>query len=144
MNDKPVSLIKIGGETYDPSTLSIPEDRKFQDAWQTDGKVVTVDWEKARQQFREIAVLDRAYFIGALAKVGVLSTTEAIAAAKGDWPDTFASALDGMDDETSFQAQLAWASATVIHRANPLIAMLAVYAKISAEQIDEMFGYDGE
>jgi hypothetical protein len=85
-------------------------------------------------------VISRGAFCLALAGAGVLPPVEAIDAAKGNWPATFAAALTGLSDAEGFGAQIEWATAQNIRRTHPLLAVLAAAAGLSDAQVDALFG----
>lgn len=84
--------------------------------------------------------LTRAEFCNVLKTAGVLSFEDALAAAKGDWPSQFASALSALPPELHEQIQITWAAVQTIDRLNPMI--LAVQAALgwSDAQADALFG----
>jgi hypothetical protein len=78
--------------------------------------------------WRGQAWLPRGAFCRALVTANILPAQEAIAAARGDWPDTFASALSSLPVDP-VGAQIDWAAAPNIARTNPLfLAVLGFYA----------------
>jgi hypothetical protein len=89
---------------------------------------------------RGSTAVSRADFCIALVTHGLLTAPDAIAAAKGDWPQVFANALSGLPQAQQVAAQITWATAAEIHRLHPLI--LAVQAKIGLTdaQVDGLFG----
>lgn len=92
--------------------------------------------------WRVSAFVSRQEFCIALKRAGVLPGAEAVSAAKGDWPATFNAVLPtlagaGIDAD---EAQITWASATVIHRNHPMIAALAAAAGLTDAQVDALFG----
>ena len=95
------------------------------------------------EDIRAGASLDLIDFIKALVVAGILPPAEAIAASKGEWPATFASALSSMSDAAKVDAQIEWGAARTIRRNHPLIEMLAADANLSAAQVDALFGING-
>jgi len=91
--------------------------------------------------WRETASIPRGAFCTNLMGAGLLPPAEAIAAARGEWPATFARALDGLSDEQAAGAQIEWAGATEIRRNAPLLARLAAFAKVSAKAVDRLCGW---
>lgn len=78
--------------------------------------------------WRQTAYLDRAAFVRAVVRAGVLPAGEAVPAAKGDWPPTFDTALATLP-VNPLDAQIDWAAAPGVARLNPLfLAVLAFYA----------------
>lgn len=92
--------------------------------------------------WREQANLTRTAFCIACKRMGILPPAEAVAAARGDWPATFADALTGLPVDAE-EAQIVWAAATHISRADPVLAVVAQHAGMTAEQVDAMFGWTG-
>lgn len=94
-----------------------------------------------RAAWRQGAYLDRARFVRAIVREGVLPPGEAITAAKGDWPPTFAAALEDLPVDP-LDAQIDWAAASGVARLNPLfLAVLTYYAtahSLTAEQAEEL------
>ncbi|MGR1583358.1 hypothetical protein ACSSNL_18085 [Thalassobius sp. S69A] len=75
---------------------------------------------------RAEAVLTRAAFCSALHTSGILPAYEAIQAARGDWPATFAAFTATMNESDATNAQIRWAAATSIHYADDLLQQLAL------------------
>ncbi|MBA85232.1 MAG: hypothetical protein CML60_10500 [Rhodobacteraceae bacterium] len=75
---------------------------------------------------RAEAVLTRATFCSALHATGVLPVSEAVEAAKGNWPATFAEFTAAMSEADAADAQIRWAAATSIHYADDLLQQLAL------------------
>lgn len=95
--------------------------------------------------FRSEATLTRADFIIAITMAGVIPQSEALEAAKGEWPSTFAEVLSHLPAAAQFGARVAWATATSISRNHPLISMLIndQSTTLTEEQVDALFGYTG-
>ena len=90
--------------------------------------------------WRGRASLYRRDFCIALKRAGILPVAEAIAAAKGDWPTTFETALSSLTQDEQDEAQIEWASVIEIRRSHPIIAMLGVAAGLTDVQVDTLFG----
>lgn len=75
---------------------------------------------------RSTASLSRLDFCKALWRAGILTPAEAAAAARGEWPATFAGFTAGMTEGDSTDAQIEWAAAATIHYAHPLLQALAL------------------
>ena len=142
------SYTRIGAQTYPTSNLLFSQEaeRKWREAFvmDEDQQTVRVNWTVARQNFRKTAKLSVSEFCKVLAKNSILSQTEALDAAKGNWPQTFADAISVLSEDEQFDAQVRWAAADTIDRSEPLLTTLAQHAGVSEEQLDEMFGYDGQ
>ena len=89
---------------------------------------------------RQNLSMTRGAFCLGLVGAKILPAAEAIDAAKGGWPATFAKALAGLSDTEKVGAQIEWATAQTIRRNHPLIAMLAAAARLSDAQVDALFG----
>jgi hypothetical protein len=106
-------------------------------------------WEKAGnrpssyvatiEDIREKTSIEKSSFCILLAQNGVLSNEEAVIAARGDWPASFADALTQMGAD-SLEAQIKWATATDISRNEPLILLLAQFKGLTDEAVDTLFG----
>jgi len=68
--------------------------------------------------------ITRVEFCKALKTLGVMTAAEAIAAARGEWPDAFAAALSIMPGIDPTDAQIEWAGTATIHRLYPLFVEL--------------------
>lgn len=96
-------------------------------------------------ELRAVAVLDRTSFCLALKDMGVLPAAEAVAAARGEWPATFASFTAALTADQAATAMIRWAGAQAIHYADPLLQGLALVAT-SGDQtaatalLDQIFG----
>ena len=98
-------------------------------------KIVTeytdAEWEAIAPQPRVAeqraeAVLDKTSFCKRLRQVGILPATEAVLAARGEWPATFAAFTSGMTEDDAADAQIEWAGALNIHYNHPLLQGLAL------------------
>jgi hypothetical protein len=117
---------------------------------------VTVDTVEADRVLRTVTIsnmaiedirlgtfITRRAFCLELAVAGILPAAEAIDAAKGNWPATFASSLAGLPDAEKVAAQIEWATAQNVQRTHPLLSMLAAAVNLSAAQVDTLFGING-
>lgn len=89
---------------------------------------------------RAKASLPRAEFLLRCVSVGILTQQEALVAAGGGIPESFAAFINEWSPEYVFEAQLRWAALTQVDRLNPLITMLAAQRGITDEQLDVIFG----
>jgi phage-related tail fiber protein len=106
-------------------------------------------WEKAGNKAssyaptiedkREKATLDKSVFCVRLAQLGIMTSAEAISAARGDWPTSFDGALTQLGDD-ALEAQVSWATATDVSRNHPLILLLMGFKSITEETVDQLFG----
>jgi hypothetical protein len=146
MSHKVTSKLNINGVLVDPSKVEQPADRKFRDYWQYDGEVISVDWTKARENFRNKALMSKAAFCLVLVEAGVLTSEQAVDAAKGNWPTAFDDVFEGVDATKALEARLAWASVTEVHRNADILEDLLEHPNVplTAEQLDTAFGYEGQ
>ena len=79
-----------------------------------------LDAERAR------AVLNRKDFCSALWKAGILPQDQAIMAARGEWPATFAAFTTGLSSEAATDAQIEWATSMTIRYVAPTLQALAL------------------
>lgn len=98
------------------------------------------DEESLRAEWRETATLSRAKFCLALKREGILPEDEAVDAAKGNWPASFTSAMEGLDVDV-VEAQIIWASVSTIYRNDPVLAAVAEAAGVTPEEVDAIFGW---
>lgn len=144
---KPNTVI-VGGVEID--TPDVTPDRALREAWRLDGGVIEIDWALARQQFRETAQMERSAFCVALLDEGILSPAEAKEAARGEWPNAFASFLVGLNAAIADRLEIEWATATSIRRSHLMIDALAeahwseLTQEYAAKKADDLFGYTGQ
>ena len=89
---------------------------------------------------RSSASMSRAEFCNALMVGGILSFVDALAAAKGDWPAPFASALAALPSVDQHPIQIVWAAAQTIERMNPFILAMQAALGWTDAQADALFG----
>jgi hypothetical protein len=94
---------------------------------------------------RAAAVLPKLDFCLALMRLAILPAEECKAAARGEWPATFAGFVAGMSEADSSEAEIRWAAATQIFYANPLLQALALFKAggdpvQAAALLDAIFG----
>ena len=77
-------------------------------------------------QIRATATMTKREFCRKLLALGILPPDEALSAARGDWPATFAAYTAGMDALASADAQIEWAGATSVDYAHPMLHGLAL------------------
>lgn len=95
--------------------------------------------EELRAVWRTNAVLTRREFCIALYRNGILPLDEALDAAKGNWPISFAPLLGMIPDPA--EAQITWATVYVVERQHPFFEMVRAFYQMTPEQADAMFGY---
>lgn len=96
---------------------------------------------ETRERWRQSAILTRVEFCAALMATGILSRSEAIAAAKGDWPTSFGPMLDSMAEAEADAALILWAGIATIERVHPLLEAVRHFKGLSQEDVDALFGY---
>ena len=93
--------------------------------------------------WRETAALEKGEFLVACVSFKILPEAEAIDAAKGNWPATFAALFAGLDAATALKTQIEWATVASVRRVHPIIGALAAIAKLTDAQVDALFGWAG-
>lgn len=96
---------------------------------------------------RDTAELPRAEFCKALRRAGILPASEAVIAAQGGWPDTFAAFVTGLTPDEAADAQIDWAAAVTIRYTAPLLQHLALGHSggdqaAATALLDGLFGID--
>lgn len=119
-------------------TATVGEIENINGVW-TQGWVVT---NKPIAVIRNIAVLPRSSFVKNLYMAGILDVEESISAGKGDWPSSFESVTQSMDEVDSAKSKILWASAYEIQRRDPLFDMLIDSGLVSEELVDQVFEID--
>lgn len=94
---------------------------------------------------RASAIVAKAVFCSALWRAGILSKPEAVQAARGEWPATFAAFTAGLSEADATDAEIKWAAVTEIHYADPLLQGLALYhaqgdQAAATALLDQLFG----
>jgi len=95
----------------------------------------------ARAAWRSAKSMSRAEFCTAAFKAGKMTAAEAIAAAKGETPALFESALSMLPPADQDEARILWAGLGVVERNHPLVAMAAQAADMTDEEVDALFGW---
>lgn len=142
--------IMVNGEAYPSAETTLPpEGKQFLEAWagvNEDG-VIYYDaegWARYRAAWRETAVLTRIEFVLAAVGAGILAEEDAEGAARGEWPASFADALNTIPEAEQLAAKVTWAGLKEVPRSSSLLASIASAAAVTDEQLDTMFGYDGQ
>lgn len=86
---------------------------------------------------RATASLSRRDFCLATVVAGLLQPADAVEAARGGWPASFAAAVP---PEQAVAAQIIWASANTVDRMDPLLLQVASAQNITDAHLDAMFG----
>lgn len=94
-------------------------------------------------EIRSAAYVTKRDFLAAVDAAGILTKTQRLTAAKGEWPEPLAPALTGMDESAALEAQIQWAEATHIARLHPIVLFLAEHLELTDTQVDALFGLDG-
>lgn len=91
-------------------------------------------------KWRTRATTTRTRFCIAAKRLGMLTPEEAILAARGGWPQSFADALGSLPAEIDAdEAQIVWAATTEVHRNDPVLNAVATANGFTPEHIDELF-----
>ncbi|WP_036716812.1 hypothetical protein [Paracoccus sphaerophysae] len=88
---------------------------------------------------RELASLSKIEFVMSCMEFGLLSPPEAIAAARGEIPESFTHVVESLSPMQRDYACVYWAGARQINRADPFIAAVAAAAGISDDTLDDLF-----
>lgn len=112
---------------------------------QTQDDAESVDSKNARLlKWRETAFIAKSDLTIALARMGLLTQDEAIAAATGLVPASFEPVLQQIaqhNSESALEARIRWAAQVNVARTNPLLLMVAGGRGITPEQLDALFGW---
>ena len=92
------------------------------------------------EEVRASTSIDRSAFCNGLADAGVLTDAEAIAAARGEWPASFAGFLDYLTTTQRRDAQITWASCVTVQRNHEFVVSLAWWTNMTDAQVDALFG----
>lgn len=98
-----------------------------------DPQLVLVEW-------RETASLSKNDFITACFDAGILSETAAEEAISG-WPASWNAFFNGRSARERIAAKSLWANVRQIKRNAPLMLALQAHGRISASQLDALFGW---
>jgi len=115
----------------------------------TDEEIATREAEvteaeaKRLPNWRNNATLTRRQFCLSCLQAGLLSSDDAVIAAKGDWPASFDAALAGLSEMEVAAAKVEWASVSTIRRNAPLLAVVQATVGITDDQLDVLFGWQG-
>ena len=96
------------------------------------------------EELRAQTTIPKGDFCLGLIPSGVLTSSEAIEGAKGNWPHKFDPFIASLPEEQATKIQVDWATTTVVHRGNPMIEPLAVMANIPLPALDALFGITPE
>lgn len=105
---------------------------------------VTAALASALQHKRSAAFLPRLEFCVALLRLNILPLDECKAAARGEWPATFASFVAAMAPSDAAEAEIRWAAAPTIYYSNAMLQALAMVkaggdAQAAAALLDQIF-----
>ena len=115
------SYINIGGQTVDASTVTLPADREFRDAWVLNNNVVEIDTVRALEIKRSKMVCSAFQARAALAAAGLLDQIDAVI----------------VDAEPA--VKIAWEYAVEFRRMSPTILGLASTVGLTDNQLDDLF-----
>jgi hypothetical protein len=96
--------------------------------------------EEDLRVWRETVALSKGQFCINAYNAGFLSEEDAVTAAKGDWPESFTTALSGLTPSQIVEAKIEWALVTTVRRNAPLLEMVRASQDISEEALDALFG----
>lgn len=97
------------------------------------------DHAAALANARDMASLSKIEFVMSCMEFGLMSPPEAIAAARGEIPQSFAPVVESLSPMQRDYACVYWAGARQINRADPFIAAVATAAGISDDTLDDLF-----
>ncbi len=106
----------------------------------------TVSPESILSAKREASVLSRAEFIQAVYKANILTKQEAKAAAAGEVPAFFITAIDtlvangDMTQADADDAEILWAGLTQVERNHPFLPIAQSSLGLTDAQVDALFG----
>ena len=146
---KSASKAKVGASRVPIDGVAKPypaeyPDKRFRQGWGWSGPEIVINWTKYRTEWRKTASLSRVDFVNAAAEAGLMTDPEAIDGARGIWPASFNGALNDMTAKEKREAKVAWAGGDTINRNHPLIALVGQFKGQTDEQLDALFGYDGQ
>lgn len=100
------------------------------------------DLAAALAQARAGASLSKIDFIMGCMSLGLLTPPEAIAAARGEIPQSFAPVVESLSPMQRDYACVHWGAARLIERMDPFIGAVAQAASVSDETLDLLFGVE--
>lgn len=111
------------------------------------GWIIVEKPEPTMDEIRLGSAIDRAVFCNRIADLGVITDKEAVAAAKGNWPESMAVFLDyiGMADPPERaatmqrRAQVEWAVCVTVERMNWLVLFMISMGVMTESQVDALF-----
>lgn len=92
----------------------------------TDDDFVKEDLTPPKSERRQSAIINRTDFCLALKRMGILPLDEAVAAARGDWPATFAAFAAQLTADQAAEVQIRWAATQSIHYTDATLQALAM------------------
>lgn len=120
-------------------TLDTQQQTEIQNVW------AAQPYTPPPEEQRKTAVMTRTAFCQQLWRAGVMTQAEAEAAARGEWPASFAAFASNLTADESTDAKIEWAGATEIRYMAPLLQSLALsYAgddqAAATAILDQIFG----
>ena len=97
------------------------------------------DLEAELQARRDAARMDKADLLLALTQVGLLTSADAVAAARGEIPPSFQPVVAAWPAAEQLAARIKWAADGQISRNNPLILAVASFLEIDPLTLDTIF-----
>lgn len=98
------------------------------------------DPDMDQQILRQAASMTRSEFLLAAIRAGIIQPSDAGPAARGEIPPSLAPVFASLPPEVQTEAVVRWGAATMIERANPVLAALAEAMAIPDAQLDALFG----
>lgn len=89
---------------------------------------------------RNTATLSRIDFLIAAKNAGLISESDAEAAAESQIPPSMSPLFASLSPADQFEARIRWKAATIIERMNPLILQWASILGVTDQQLDVLFG----
>lgn len=102
---------------------------------------VAPDTAQLRASWRDQASLTKTQFVLACVSAGILTSSEAVAVGRGDWPSAMANFLTYLSEEQAIEVQIEWAAQVNIRRTNVFVLLLGSWLQYSDAQLDALFGW---
>lgn len=96
--------------------------------------------EEELQTRRKTVSISKSQFCVNAFAAGLLAEEEAVLAAKGDWPESFTTALSSLTPSEVVAAKIEWASISVVRRNAPLLELVRASQNIPESVVDSIFG----
>jgi hypothetical protein len=100
-----------------------------------------VSIEAQLNDWRASSALTKTQFIMACVAAGILTSAEAVAVGRGDWPSAMSGFLIYLSEEQAIEVQIEWAAQMNIRRTNVFVLLLGSWLQYSDAQLDALFGW---